>query len=243
MSVGQPIYPPIEIEFLKLLKELQPICVKALNSLGGKKPADAGSSYLGRIAKTVNRTSDGYLLLREAGRMDASKLLIRPALEAVFCGTAALKDKEFLFRKAYSEWKEDKKLFAKDAEGKKEADEYLKHLQIGFQKHNPAYPIKLQEIKIEGIARMAELSPVYESAYRVYCKYTHSAMRAVSGHLDQGTDLRDTPTIVWCVLTTLGLLKTHTPAEIPPLENFYQKLDSLNDQLSKYPPTNRIDIS
>jgi hypothetical protein len=60
MNVGQPIYPPIEIEFLELLKELQPIFVQALNSLGGKKPADAGSSYLGRIAKTVNRASDGY---------------------------------------------------------------------------------------------------------------------------------------------------------------------------------------
>jgi hypothetical protein len=36
MSNGAPIYPPIEIEFLKLLKELQPIVVKALNSLGGK---------------------------------------------------------------------------------------------------------------------------------------------------------------------------------------------------------------
>jgi hypothetical protein len=47
MNVSEPIYPPIEIEFLKLLKELQPILVKALDSLGGKKPSDAGSSYLG----------------------------------------------------------------------------------------------------------------------------------------------------------------------------------------------------
>ncbi|MGD0253900.1 MAG: hypothetical protein ABSC01_14535 [Verrucomicrobiota bacterium] len=77
MNAGEPIYSPIEIEFLKFLKELQPILVKALDSLGGKKPSDAGSSYLGRIAKTVNRASDGYLWLRESGRMDASKLLIR----------------------------------------------------------------------------------------------------------------------------------------------------------------------
>jgi len=61
MNAGEPIYSPIEIEFLKFLKELQPILVKALDSLGGKKPSDAGSSYLGRIAKTVNRASDGYL--------------------------------------------------------------------------------------------------------------------------------------------------------------------------------------
>jgi hypothetical protein len=75
MSNGGPIYPPTEIEFLKLLKELQPNLVNALNSLAGKKPANLSSSYLGRIAVTVNRASDGYLLLRESGRMDASKLL------------------------------------------------------------------------------------------------------------------------------------------------------------------------
>ena len=110
MNSKQQIYPPFEVEFLKLLKELQPIFIDALNSLGGKKPPDAASSYLGRVAINVNRASDGYLFLRESGRMDASKLLVRPALEAVFSGTAAMKDKAFLFRKAYSEWKEHKKL-------------------------------------------------------------------------------------------------------------------------------------
>ena len=242
MNTGEPIYPPIEIEFLKLLKELQPVFVKALNSLDGKKPSDAGTSYLGRIAKTVNRASNGYLWLRESGRMDASKLLIRPALEALFCGIAAINNKDFLFRKAYSEWEEDKKLFAKDAVGKKDADEYLKHLQTQFRKHNPAFPVSLKTISIRDTAEMAELLTVYEYSYRVYCKYTHSAMRAVSGNLDQVTDLNDTPTIVWCVLHMLAQLKHYTPAEIPDLAAFNQRLASLTEQLSKHPPTTRIDI-
>jgi len=59
MSGVQTVYPPIELEFLKLLKELQPILVKGLDSLAGKKPANLSSSYLGRIAVTVNRASDG----------------------------------------------------------------------------------------------------------------------------------------------------------------------------------------
>jgi hypothetical protein len=164
MNAGEPIYPPVEIQYLKLLRELQPIIVKAINSLGGKKPADAGSSYLGRIANTVNRASDGYLWLRESGRMDASKLLVRPALEAVFCGVAAVKNKEFLFRKAYSEWEEDKKFFAKDEAGKKEANDFLKHFQAQFTKHNPNYPVNLTNIKIREISEMADLLPVYEHA-------------------------------------------------------------------------------
>jgi hypothetical protein len=243
MSNGGPIYPPTEIEFLKLLKELQPILVNALNSLAGKKPANLSSSYLGRIAVTVNRASDGYLLLRESGRMDASKLLIRPALEAVFCGTAAVKNKDFPFRKAYSEWDEDKKLFARDTSGKKDADAYLEHLQEQFTKHNPDYPVIHKTISVKDTAKMAELLPAYEYSYRIYCKFTHSAMRAVTGNLDQGTDLYDTPTIVWCVLFILKQLKQHTPAEIPDLNVFDQRIALLDAELLKHPPTSRVDLS
>jgi hypothetical protein len=243
MNNGGPIYPPTEIEFLKLLKELQPTLVNALNSLAGKKPANLSSSYLGRIAVTVNRASDGYLLLRESGRMDASKLLIRPALEAVFCGTAAVKNKEFPFRKAYSEWDEDKKLFARDTSGKKDADAYLKHLQEQFTKHNPDYPVIHKTISVKDTAEMAELLPAYEYSYRIYCKFTHSAMRAVTGNLDQGTDLYDTPTIVWCVLFILKQLKQHTPAEIPDLNVFDQRIALLDAELLKHPPTSRVDLS
>ena len=242
MSNGSPIYPPIEFEYLKLLKELQPILVKAMDSLAGKKPANLSSSYLGRIAVTINRASDGYLLLREAGRMDASKLLIRPALEAVFCGTAAIKNKEFPFRKAYSEWEEDKKLFARSVVEKKDADAYLKHLLEQFTKHNPDYPIIHKSISIKDTAEMAELLPAYEYSYRIYCKFTHSAMRAVEGDLNQRTDLFDTPTIVWCVLFILKQLKQHTPAEIPDLDVFDQRVSLLDAALSKHPPTSRVNI-
>jgi hypothetical protein len=236
------IYPPIEIEFIKLLKELQPIIVKALDSLAGKKPANAGAKYLGVIAKTVNRASDGYLLLRESGRVDASKLLVRPALEAVFCGIAAAKNKEFLFRKAYSEWEEHKKLFAKDAAGNVEADKHLKHLLEDFAKHNPGYPTNCKPVSTWDAANMAGLLPVYEYAYRMYCKFTHSAMSAVSGNLDQQTDLHDTPTMVWCVLTTLRFLREHTTAEIPDLSVFTQRAELLDAELLKHPPTHRINI-
>ncbi len=243
MSNVDSLYPPIEIEFIKVLKELQPIIVKALDSLGGKKPANAGAKYLGVIAKTVNRASDGYLALREAGRMDASKLLIRPALEAVFCGVAAVKDKKFLFRKAYSEWEEHKKLFAKDQAGKDEADKHLKHLLEDFAKYNPDYPTNCSPASTWDAANMAGFLPVYEYAYRMYCKFTHSAISAVSGNLDQQTDLYDTSTMVWCVLTTLRFLKEHTPAEIPDLGVFAQRIALLDVELSKHPPTKRIDVS
>jgi hypothetical protein len=68
-------------------------------------------------------------------------------------------------------------------------------------------------------------------------------MRAVSGNLDQGTDLYDTPTIVWCVLFILKQLKQYTPAEIPDLNVFDQRIASLDAELLKHPPTSRVDLS
>ena len=240
MNISQSIYPQFEIQFLGLLKELQPVFVKALDSLGGKKPSDWDSSYLGRVAVTVNRAGDGYLWLRESGRMDASKLLVRPALEAVFCGTAAMKNKAFLFRKAYSEWEEHKKLIATDMASKKEADDYLVKMKRSFQENN--YPIKCVRLQVREIAEMADLLPAYEEHYRVYCKFTHSAMMAVSGNLNLATDAKDTHVVVWCVLMMLNQLKQHTPAVIPNLMPFNEKMRLLTSSIPKHPATTRFDI-
>lgn len=242
MSIARSIYPQFEAHFLEFLKELQPIQENALNSLGGKKPSDFNSSYLGRIAVTVNRASDGYLWLRESGRMDASKFLIRPALEAVFCGTAAMMNKDFLFRKAYFEWAEDKRLFATDAAGEREADAYLERLKQRFQKGAPECSLKCKVIKVKEIAEMAGLSRAYNEYYRIYCRFTHGAMMAVSGNLNQATDSKDTHVIVWCVLMMLNQLKQHTPASIPDLTPYNEKLLLLNGNISKNPTTTRFDV-
>jgi hypothetical protein len=243
MNIAPSIYPQFEVEFLEFLKEIQPILVNALNSLGGKKPTDFNSSYLGRIAATVNRASDGYLWLRESGRMDASKFLIRPALEAVFCGTAAMMNKDFLFRKAFSEWTEDKKLFATDAASQKEADEYLERLKQRFQRGAPECSVKCKIITVREIAEMAGLSRAYDEYYRIYCRFTHSAMAAVSGNLNQATDSKDTHVMVWCILMTLNQLKQFTPADIPNLKPFNEKLLLLNSHIPKNPNTTRFGVN
>ena len=98
-----------------LLTEVQQLLAHSLNSLGGKSPATGEAAYLGWAAVSVNRAAEGYLWLRESGRVAASKLLVRPALEATFSAIAVIKKHGFLLRKAYSEWEEDKKMFVKDA--------------------------------------------------------------------------------------------------------------------------------
>jgi hypothetical protein len=101
-----------EIEALQLLNELQKVLDDALNSLSGKPPAESPEAhYMSFVGKAVNTAADGYLVLRQAYRVNASKLLIRPALEVVLAGVAVETERGLLVRKAYSEWKERGKMF------------------------------------------------------------------------------------------------------------------------------------
>ncbi|HZM03970.1 MAG TPA: DUF5677 domain-containing protein [Candidatus Saccharimonadales bacterium] len=192
--------------------------------MGDKSPATAEAAYLGWGAVSVNRAAEGYLWLRESGRVAASKLLVRPALEATFSAIAVIKKHGFLFRKAYSEWEEDKKMFVRDAGGEKEATKALEDLKRAFQQSSPGYPVECKRITVRDAADVAGFLENYESAYRIYCQFTHGAMRAVLGHLDDTTDTIDTPMVSWCVLQMLDHLQTDTPAQIPNLVPFRKRL-------------------
>jgi hypothetical protein len=64
----------------------------AINSLGDDAPPPKSAEcMLQWVAFSVNRAADGYLLLRQAQRVDTSKLLVRPMLETVFSRTAVMK--------------------------------------------------------------------------------------------------------------------------------------------------------
>jgi hypothetical protein len=198
---------PQEIALLTLLKELQSILAAALTSLANKTPLSIESRYIGDIAGAVNIAADGYIWLREPGRVQASKLLIRPMLDVVISATAVAKKKGLLFRKAYTEFVEMTKTFDKTPANAARAAAYLERMKRAFQKE-PGYPIACKQVDTRYLADVAGLLPTYDSAYRVYCEFTHSAARAVRGHLDEPTDPIDTSMVIWSVMSMLGLLKT-----------------------------------
>jgi hypothetical protein len=225
MESEQPIHGPEEVRLLKLLSEIRAILGKALDSLGGKSPATPEAHYLGLGAITVNHAAAGYLSLRELCMVHASKFQIRPAIEATFAGIAAIKNPDFLFRKAYSEWLEDKKLAAKSPTAQTALNDAFEEMKRNFKQRFPNRSMVLERVSVKETADLAGLSPVYEGAYRVYCQFTHGALRAATGHLDEATDASDTLTVTWCVLAMLDHLQKHTPAEIPDLSRFVESLD------------------
>src|SRR4051812_26131 len=98
---------------LQLLDELQRIFATALDSLGGQKTPSKESAYLGWAVMSVNRAAEGFHVLRSKGRVAASKLLVRLPLEIVFYTTAVLNQPGIFYRKAFTEWKRETKLFAR----------------------------------------------------------------------------------------------------------------------------------
>jgi hypothetical protein len=217
---------PQEVELLKLLKELQSILTVALNSLGNKMPLTLESHYLGCAATSVNYATDGYIFLREPGRIHASKLLIRPILEAVISAMAVMEKRGILFQKYYTEWANAKKLFSKDAAYEAKAKQYLEDLKRNFKQEDPSYPIKCKELRISEMAEAAKMQDLYKVAYSAYCEFTHGSMRAVVGELNNATDVIDTSIVISCVLAMLDQLQKHTPATVPNLASFVKRQEA-----------------
>ena len=208
---------------LVLLKELRSILGTALDSLANQTPPTPESRYVGDAAKSVNIASDGYILLRESARVHASKMMIRPLIDVVITSTAVTNKKGFLFRVAYTELNKMRKLYDKTSENEARAKAIEESLKKRFSEE-PGYPIECKQVDARLTAEAAGMLPVYETAYRLYCEFTHSAMRAVNGQLDQTTDPIDTSMVVWAVSVMLNQLKIFTPASVPDLTPFNERI-------------------
>src|SRR4051812_30964390 len=193
-----------ETSVLKLLTNLQTELEEALNSLGGKTPKAIGDRYHLHAAAYVNKAVEGYWLLRTQGRIDASKLLVRPAIEAILRIEALRKDPALLIDIAWTEKLEDQKWLQPVAQ--KHGTPYDDHAtQKAWERFESAYKAEFpntsskgQKLSLYSAAQAAGLSDYYDSHYRMYCQYAHAALRATGGYLDELTDPEDTRTMVLC---------------------------------------------
>jgi hypothetical protein len=71
--------------------------------MGGKPTRGAVDNYYFHSGGHVNRVAEGFIFLRKSGRIDASKLLVRPLTETMFRVVAIQKNPELFYRIAYSE--------------------------------------------------------------------------------------------------------------------------------------------
>lgn len=69
-----------ETASLELVEAMQEELRNALNSLAGKTSNGLLDHFVVFSAKQINWAADGYICLRKASKVDASKLLIRPSV-------------------------------------------------------------------------------------------------------------------------------------------------------------------
>src|SRR6266566_3738268 len=217
---------PEESERLSLLMDVQKALSLAIQSLDDKAPppANVDCQYLQSAAAFVNCAADGYLVVREAFRVDASKLLVRPILESVFKAAAVMRKPGFLTRLAYSEWKEELRMFKKDPAGKAASTRELEEFKKRFSQDNPGYPAVYSHASISDTATEAGMKTLYETTYGTYCAFTHAALAAVHGPSDGWTDNNDTGVVTCCIMVILELLNQHTPAQVPDIAPFRERL-------------------
>ena len=177
------VQPFDEKQLLALIGRLQSLFTDAINSLDTKRLTPE-TRYLAICAITVNQAAGGYYVLRERQQIHASKFLVRPILEATISAEAVMKKRGFLYRKAYSEILEEKKIFPKDSKTEAHFELLLKELRDFFKKYDPNYPIEDKAVNVKYAAEVAEMLPLYEVVYRTYCKFTHGAIDAALGQLN-----------------------------------------------------------
>src|SRR4029453_552745 len=218
-----------EQEALALLGDIVEEITRALNSLGGKKHNGLFDNYRFWSSKHLHRAAGGFVFLRRSGLGDASKFLIRPAIEIVLRLQAVKKHPDLLYRIAFSEHCQDERFLRAaaeysqqpydDTQGKKK----WKRFSDAFTAEFPNIPRVDKELSIACAAEKAEMKPIYDGDYRIYCRYAHGALRASARGLDEETDLHDNPAMILCASIALDTLVS-LGAESPKRDSLFRRL-------------------
>jgi hypothetical protein len=229
---SQPEHCKEELAILELLRELQGVLTIALDSLAHKTSSSPEARYIANAARAVNYSADAYILLREKARDYASKMMVRPMIEIVIKAIAITKQRGLLSAIAFMELKEMKRMYATTPANEAIYQAQVEDMRKGFLR-NPNYPIDSKKYTVEQIADVAGLRPAYDTAYRLYCKFTHCAMSALEGHYNELADAEDSTMAVSSVIEILNLLKIHTPATVPDLRPYAERSIRAREALEK----------
>ena len=207
-----------EEESLKVVEDFVDELKHALDSLGGKLPTPNTllSRYRFWSSKHLQRALAGFAFLRRSGYTDSSKFLVRPAIEMAIRLEAVSEHPDLFYRIAFSEHRRDKQFlreFEKRSNNGARSKENWKTLEANweifrdaFTKEFPNTPKVDLELSIAFAADKASMQDLYAGYYRAYSQYTHGALRASIGHLDEVTDLSDNPIMASCAGTALDTL-------------------------------------
>jgi len=191
-----------------LLCDLQSALNAALIFLEGKERKGIMDGFLVFSSAHINRAAAGYIFLRRVPLLEASKLLVRPCIETMFRIHAVRSKPDLLYRIAYGEHRQDLNLVrpaaTKTGEWAKyeaEDEKVWKDFQQAYAVQFPGHSMEDKKLKAEEAARAGGIEGYYDCAYRLYCQFTHGALRAATKSLR--TDHLDDRTMAACVFCGL----------------------------------------
>jgi hypothetical protein len=224
-----------EVVVMTLLSELEPALAVALNSLGERMTQKVEDLYYLYESKHIHTAVDGFILLRREDRIDGARLLVRPALEAMLRLRSVLAKPHLIYRVLVAQAVETDKWLGGVAERLGEPYKRVRDSDVWQAvKARCASQFgaeKLVETPLSSYDAAATIGveSYYESHYRGYCQYTHGALEAVSGNLDEVIDPQDTRVMVHSAMTALEALGG-IGASCPQLEAFCERFVALSSQ-------------
>jgi hypothetical protein len=224
-----------ETTVMELLGELQIQLAKALDSLGGRGSQGLGENFVFYSSSYINRAVEGFIYLRKGGRIDSAKLMIRPAIETMFRLQAVQYEPELLYRIAYSEILEDRKWYRPAAERQGKHYDYdaearqWRLFELMYAEQFPTHKVIKKRLPLIEAAKTAGSGTYYDTHYRMYCKYSHAALAALGGYLDELADPEDSRTMVLCAFCAVQALST-IGAVFADLDSLQQRIISLTKQ-------------
>ena len=203
----------MEATSLNLLFDSHQELSGTLNSLGGKTGRDAAEDYKFWSSSYMGHASQGYIYLRKASGMAESRFLIRPAIEMMIRLEAIRQKPELIYQIGYTETQVDDRIWLRALSKRtgEQFDEvqYDKRWEKFKNECRAQFPsAKLIDAKltVKDVAVAAGLGDFYDSIYRTYCRYTHAALRAIVGDLNDTVGPEDNLIMAGCVLCAVESL-------------------------------------
>lgn len=169
---------------------LQKMLAAALNSVGGKPRNGLDEAYKVYCAVLINRAVVGFLCLKNNELDYSARMLIRPAMEAMFKLLAVKQEPSLLYRIARHEHEQDEKWARRFSPSPKDIhDELFKKKWEDFKREYqqvfPSHSLIDSPIKLRSLAAKAKVDNYYDSHYRLYCQFTHATLRASTDDLEE----------------------------------------------------------
>lgn len=220
---------------LNLVTRVQDALAANLGVLKGKDK-NISEFYRFEYCRFVNNTTETFLFLVKNERAEASRVLIRPALEVTFRLQAIQTKPELLLRVAAWEHEERKKLMngvaphLVDETTKKMADQWTATVER-YEKLFPSLLVNqtplsafdaAKEIPFSPALKMGkgDSNPFYDTYYRFYSPFSHGHIDSLSGEMNYLPFL-DNSIMRYCAMIAL-----HATVELGADEAAYKTLEA-----------------